>query len=73
MFNTQGWKDFQEDVKVELASSTNYSDLDCDTNDKWQYRRGQIAKLRALANYEVFIKTSYEEAINAELEEEDKD
>lgn len=72
MFNTQGWVDFIEDANVELTNSTNYSDLDCDTNDKWQYRRGQIVKLRALVNYEEFIKSSYDAAINSELEE-DKD
>ena len=69
MFETQGWKDFQEDVKVELANSKENSDLTCTTNDLWQYNRGQMSKLRALANYENFIKQSYDLKINEETEE----
>jgi hypothetical protein len=70
MFNTKGWKDFIEDANVELTNAKEGSDLVCITNDMWQYNRGQMSKLRAIVNYENFVKQSYEMAINEENEDE---
>ena len=70
MFNTQGWKDFKEDAKLELTNAKESSDLTCTTNDMWQYNRGQMSKLRALVNYENFIKQTYDMAISEDNEED---
>ena len=71
MFNTQGWKDFEEDAVNALANATSSSDFDCTTNDEWQYRRGELSKIRALAGYQDFIKRSYNAVLKSELEAED--
>lgn len=60
MFETDGWKTFKEEAEAELTSAKDSSDLVCTTNDVWQYQRGQMAKLRALVNFENFIRQSYD-------------
>lgn len=69
MFETQGWKDFKEDAVKELANYQENADLVCTTNDTWQYTRGMLNKMRALANYEEFIRASYDDVVNSEQED----
>ena len=69
MFNTEGWKQFQEDAQVELKTSTETADLVCTTNEVWQYRRGELSKLRQLVGFETFVKQSYDLTINEETQE----
>ena len=60
LFSTEGWKSFIEDINGSFKAEHDNCDTECDTNDKWQYRRGSLSVLRRISNYEEFIRQSIE-------------
>ena len=60
MFQTDGWKQIMVDYGESLKSFQDNSDYDCQTNDEWQVRRGEMKQLRNLLGYESFIRSSYD-------------
>lgn len=68
MFNSQGWKIYQEDAEQDLKTFVESAPDACQTADQWQYYRGIIAQLRATVGYETYIK-----AVEKQAEEEDLD
>lgn len=61
MFATEGWKNLIQDYQEAFESMTEYSDYDCETNDKWQYRRGELQQMRNILHYEDMVKAAYDE------------
>lgn len=58
MFAHPGWKVYVKSVEeLERALTENAVD-GADTNDKWQYCRGQTHQLRATLGYENFIRSA---------------
>lgn len=66
MFNSKGWQLFNEEVKETLEDTIKSAPDACQDNDQWQFRRGEIFKLRQFAGYEDFTR-----ACLAQLEEEE--
>ena len=60
MFATKGWDEFVKDQRDAFAHLKNISHVDCDTNDKWQQRRGELFNIEKLINFELSIKNSYD-------------
>lgn len=60
LFSTEGWTSFIEDINSSLSAELENADVDCDTNDKWQFRRGSLSVLKRISNYEEFIRKSME-------------
>ena len=50
-FGTDGWHLFSQDVVGLHQSLTASAAADCDTNDKWQIRRGQLQMLETILGY----------------------
>jgi len=50
MFNGEGWGLLQKDFELLLKVAQESSDTECETNDKWQFRRGNIQTLRYITN-----------------------
>lgn len=61
MFNSEGWKLYQENVAHLENTIVQVAPDGAVTNDQWQYARGQIHQLRGTLGYENFIKLSFEE------------
>lgn len=60
MFGTPGWKEF---IKAQQEASRQLKDtayIGCETNDKWQYCRGQIFTMENLIKFEDSIRNSYD-------------
>lgn len=56
MFASEGWKLFIEGAKeLEDAVVQNCVDI-ADTNEKWQYLRGEVHQLRRILGYEDYIR-----------------
>lgn len=60
MFNSKGWKEFQLEVAENLKISVESAPDTCIDGDQWQFRRGEILKLKQFAGYEDFIRASLE-------------
>lgn len=60
MFLTKGWKIFVKDFQTLLDTATENPDLECKTNDEWQYRRGSISELRYVTKYEEIMRSRLE-------------
>lgn len=56
MFSTDGWKQFKEEYNILLDALVDGAVNDCDTNDKWMYRRGEITRLQQIVNFEEFVR-----------------
>lgn len=55
MFASDGWKLFLEEA-ANLEDALTKGAVDAaDSNDKWQYARGQIHQLRSILGYENFL------------------
>lgn len=69
MFNHKGWAEFQKEIVATLEAAEQSAVDDCQENDQWQFRRGEIFKLKQIAGYENFIKTVVDqmEEENAEV------
>ena len=62
MFATDGWKFFVSSL-TELEEVITKSAVDnADSNDKWQYCRGQTHQLRSILGYENFVKIAWTES-----------
>jgi len=61
LFLEEGWKLFQKEIanRIELINKTVYDD--CDTSQKWFEKRGQIAVLSWINNFEEVVKASRRE------------
>ncbi len=57
LFQTDGWKAFIQDYQESMAALIENSSTDCDTNDKWQFRRGELSQLHNVVNFERYIRT----------------
>ncbi len=57
LFQTDGWKAFIQDYKESMDVLVQNSSADCDTNDKWQFRRGELSQLHNVVNFEDYIRT----------------
>jgi hypothetical protein len=66
MFNTKGWKDFQEDLKEGLRVAVESAPESCLTAETWHFQRGSIAQLKSVLGYQNYI-----EAVEQQMEEED--
>lgn len=60
MFATDGWREFIKDAQESFSHLEHNARSDCDTNDKWQYRRGELSKLEYVINFESFIRKAYD-------------
>lgn len=60
MFLTKGWKIFMQDFNKLLTDKIQSADLNCKTNDEWQYNRGVVSELRYITNYEQIMKSRLE-------------
>lgn len=58
MFNSEGWKYFQEEVEESLKTSVETAPDSCGTEAEWQFRRGEIFKLRQIKGYQTYIEVS---------------
>jgi hypothetical protein len=61
MFNSDAWKTFNEDISLMYESLLESSPTACETNDLWQYRRGQLEILNYINNYEAVMINASEE------------
>ncbi len=69
MFGTEGWKFFTSSVQ-ELHDAIVQAAADqADTNDKWQFCRGQVQQLRSILNYETVMREA-ERSIHEQAEQE---
>lgn len=60
LFESDGWKKFQESITGAEEQLTVGAFSNCVTNDQWQFVRGQLQQLKNIAAYEQYIKISYE-------------
>jgi hypothetical protein len=65
MFNSKGWEEFQKEIQVSLSDAVEGSADTCIENSQWQFRRGEIFKLRQIAGYEDYIR-----AVLAQIEDD---
>lgn len=69
MFVTDGWKAFIKSAgELERAITEGVVDS-ADTNDKWQYCRGQLHQLRSILGYEAFVRTAWDNHLKQQQEE----
>ena len=61
LFNSKAWKTFNEDISLMYEALLESSPTACETNDQWQYRRGQLEILNYINNYEVLMINASEE------------
>ena len=61
MFNQEGWSNFIEDLDNMNKSLIESSPTACETNDQWQYRRGQLEILNYMLNYEALMNNALDE------------
>lgn len=61
MFNSDAWKTFNGDISSMYESLLGSSPTACDTNDQWQFRRGQLEILNYINNYEVLMSNASKE------------
>ena len=52
MFSQEGWNDYIEDLNKMNKALIQNASIDCETNDQWQYRRGQLEILNYILNFE---------------------
>lgn len=50
-FATDGFRLYADEMRQLHLALIRSSDDECDTNDKWQFRRGQLAMLKMLRAY----------------------
>lgn len=68
MFSSAGWKLFIEDKRAQGIAMLESAPQKADSNDKWQYCRGQIAEIQAILGFETFIRLSWEESQKGDLD-----
>lgn len=73
MFETDGWKLFKEQVVDAKQSLTVAAPTACDTNEKWQFARGQIQELGNIAAYEDYIHVAFENQLKNQAEDLEHD
>jgi hypothetical protein len=61
MFITEGWDIFKKDIQTLLNTALGSPDLECTTNDEWQYRRGSIKELRYISMYQEIMQSRLED------------
>ena len=61
MFQSKGWVSLSADLDAMSNSMVKDSPISCDTNDKWQFRRGQLEILSYLIGYEDLMTNAFEE------------
>ena len=66
MFATKGWQIFVDQHAGELDRLRDNAYLDCDSNDAWQERRGEIKKLITIVFYENLIRNNYDNVVSQE-------
>lgn len=59
-FQTDGWKEFIKDIEHKFTTAKDGAFLECDTGDKWHYRRGVVDILAFIVSYEDQIRNSYD-------------
>ncbi len=67
MFATDGWKMFINGSKELEKTFCEAAPTYADTNDKWQFARGQISQLRRIIGYEDYV------IMTKEMESQDED
>lgn len=63
LFEHDGWKLFIEEEEVLSKYLKENAHLDCDSNDKWQQRRGAIVALGGILSFEATTKFIYEQSM----------
>jgi len=61
MFQGKGWTSLKLDLDAMSKSMLQDSPINCDTNDKWQFRRGQLEILSYLTGYEDLMTNAFEQ------------
>ena len=56
LFATKGWKDHIEDLQGIQETYRKNAETDCNSNDEWQFRRGQLDILKYILGFESIIK-----------------
>lgn len=56
MFSTKGWKVFVDEMKQNLDTLVDSAVFDCEDNNRWQYRRGEIVRLQQIINFENLVR-----------------
>lgn len=69
-FQTEGWYHFIEDIQAKYTTSKEGAFSECDTGDKWHYRRGVVDMLGFIVSYQRQIEAAYEALENGEVTEE---
>lgn len=67
MFNSEGWKEFQKDIEAQLTPRIDNAFVICQTNDQWQYLRGEVNILKQIEGYQAQVE------FQQKLEEEEMD
>lgn len=73
MFETDGWKLFKEQVIDAKQSLSAAAFTACDTNEKWQFARGQVQELGNIAAYEDYIHVAYQSQLDNRAEDLEHD
>lgn len=63
MFASEGWSLFNDAAQKLLDVLINAAPDHADTNDKWQYARGQIQQIKSIVSYPTFIKATWEQEL----------
>ena len=56
LFEHEGWGLFIEEQEKSFNSLKDSAYIDCNSNEDWQIRRGVLATLNGILNYETTIK-----------------
>jgi len=73
MFATKGWKIFVEQHENELDRLESTAAAECENNDQWQTRRGEIKKCITVVNYEHLIRSNFQNVVeNEQMEERER-
>jgi hypothetical protein len=62
MFNKDGWALYSKEIEDLYNDLKDTAHTQCTTNDKWQFRRGQLEALGRLITYEQFQNAGFEQA-----------
>jgi len=61
LFNSEGWEILQKDNEMLLKAAIESADSECDTNEKWQFRRGNIQTLRYMTSLKAITRNQLDE------------
>ena len=63
-FNSQGWKEFINEIQIVHDSMLDGCVSACETSDQWFQTKGALQQLKFILNYEDAIQILFEDALN---------